>query len=98
MNKQKFILQGAEENTSETQRALEISGAVLYASGAQMRTVNTQNEPIEPFKDFDEDYKEWIPTEEEQAFINEMDARAQEVGIEVVFIKGNGAVIPSKGF
>jgi len=98
MNRQKFILQGAEDNSAEVQKALEINGKILYASGAQVRTVNTQNEPIEPFKEFIEDFENWIPNEAEQKFINSVNAEAEELKIEVVFIGGNGAVIPNKGF
>jgi len=98
MTRQKFILQGAEDNSAEVQKALEINGKILYASGAQVRTVNTQNEPIEPFKEFIEDFENWIPNESEQKFIDSVNAEAEELKIEVVFIGGNGAVIPSKGF
>lgn len=98
MSKQKFIIQGAEDNTPEVQRALEMSVYLLKQASALVRTVNTMNEPIEPAKDFDSDYKEWIPNHDEQLFINEVNTRAEEVGVEVVFIKSGGAVIPSKGF
>lgn len=99
MTRQKFILQGAEDNSTEVQKALEINGKILYASGAQVRTVNTQNEAIEPFKEFIEDYENWIPNADQQKAIDDINAIVETVdGLEVVFIGGNGAVIPSKGF
>jgi len=81
---QKFIIQGAEDNSPEVQTALENAVYLLKEAGALVRTVNTQNEPIEPAKEFDEDYKKWIPSEEEQSFIDQIDVRAEEVKVEII--------------
>lgn len=84
MTRQKFTLRGAEDNKPEVQKALEDSAFLIYQAGAQVRTVNTQNEPIEPFKDFIEDYENWIPDADTQKAIDVMNVIASSVNIEII--------------
>ena len=97
MSAQKFNLSGAEDNSPEVQTALEQASFLLYQSGAQVRTVNTQNEPIEPVKEFIEDWEKWIPDADTQKAIDQINAIAETVdGLEVVFIGGGGIKNPKR--
>lgn len=91
---QKFRILGAENNTDETQKALENSLYMLYQSGVIARTENTAGEPIEPLPDYIEDYEKYIPTEDEQKVIDQINVLAESIKIEVVVIGGGGIKNP----
>lgn len=84
MSAQKFNLYGAEDNTPEVQQVLEDFGYCLAQAGATVRTVNTQNEPIEPAKEYIENYDPFFPNEEQQRAINEADVIVERTSMEII--------------
>lgn len=83
MDKQKFILQGAEDNTPEVQTAIEDFGYCIAQANAQLRTVNTQSEPIEPFKEFADEVEPFFPTEEQAKCIKDIEVMLDSAGLDI---------------
>jgi len=80
---QKFIIQGAEDNSPEVQTALENAVYLLKEAGALVRTVNTQNEPIEPAKDFEDSFGGFFPTEDQAKCIKDIEVMLDSAGLDI---------------
>ena len=83
MSAQKFNLSGAEDNTQEVQQVLEDFGYCLAQAGATVRTVNTQNEHIEPFKEYIEDAEPFFPNEEQAKCIKDIEVMLDSAGLDI---------------
>jgi len=83
MSAQKFTLRGAEDNSPEVQEVLEDFVYCLGQAGATVRTVNTQNEPIEPFKEYIEDAEPFFPNEEQAKCIKDIEVMLDSAGLDI---------------